>query len=89
MLRAIADPSRRRILRALKEKNGCSLDKEVGLCGCDIEQRLRLSQSTISHHMAALCKSGLVNAQKHGQWVWYRRNEDALRELARRLRATL
>jgi len=27
-LHAIADPTRRRILQALKEKGGCSLDKE-------------------------------------------------------------
>ena len=89
MLRAIADPSRRLILRALKEKGGCSLDKDVGLCACDIEERLHLSQSTISHHMATLCKSGLVSRQKHGQWMWYQRNEAALRELAQTLRVTL
>ncbi len=39
-LHAIADPTRRRILRALKEKGGCSLDKETGLCGFDIRASL-------------------------------------------------
>ncbi len=89
MLRAIADPRRRQILQALKEKGGCSLDKEVGLCACDIEERLNLSQSTISHHMSTLCKAGLVRAQKQGQWMWYQRNESGLRELTRMLRSTL
>jgi ArsR family transcriptional regulator len=89
MLHAIADPSRRRILQALKEKGACSIGKEVGLCACDIEQRVRLSQPTISHHMAILKKAGLVEARKQGQWMWYRRNETALRELTRSLRDQL
>jgi len=89
MLHAIADPTRRRILQALKEKGMCSIGKEVGLCACDIEQRVRLSQPTISHHMAILKKAGLVEARKEGQWMWYRRNETALRELARSVRDEL
>ena len=89
MLHAIADPTRRRILQALKEKGACSIGKEVGLCACDIEQRVRLSQPTISHHMAILNKAGLVEARKQGQWMWYRRNEAALHELARNLRDEL
>jgi len=86
MLHAIADPTRRRILDALKEKGACSIGKEIGLCACDIEQRIRLTQPTISHHMAILRKAGLVEARKQGQWMWYRRNETALRELARDLK---
>jgi DNA-binding transcriptional ArsR family regulator len=85
-LQAVADPVRRRILQALKERGGCSLDKDVGLCASDIEQRIHLSQPTISHHMAILKKAGLVEAQKLGQWMWYRRNETALREFSRALR---
>jgi ArsR family transcriptional regulator len=88
-LQAIADPTRRRILQALKEKGGCSLDKDVGLCASDIELRIHLSQPTISHHMSILKKAGLVKAKKIGQWRWYRRDENALRELTRALRRSL
>lgn len=84
-LRAIADPARRKILKALRERGGCSIGKDVGLCASDIEQRMRLSQPTISHHMAILKKAGLVEAKKVGQWVWYQRNEKAIRELAEKL----
>jgi ArsR family transcriptional regulator len=69
-LHAIADPTRRRILQALKERGGCSIGKNVGLCAGDIEERVRLSQPTISHHMAILTKAGLVETKKHGQWRW-------------------
>jgi len=89
MFHAIADPTRRRILQALKERGGCSAGKEVGLCAHDIEIRVHLSQPTISHHMAILTKSGLVEAKKLGQWKWYRRNEPVLREFSRKLRDTL
>ena len=88
-LHAIADPNRRRILKALKERGGCSLDKEVGLCASDIEARIQLSQPTISHHMAILKKAGLVEARKLGQWMWYKRNDTALRNFSRQLRKSL
>ena len=88
-LQAIADPTRRRILQALKERGGCSIGKETGLCAIDIEQRMRLSQPTISHHMAALKNVGLVKGQKLGLWVWYQRDETAIREFTRTLRKSL
>ena len=34
------------------------------LCAGDIEERVQLSQPTISHHMAILTKAGLVEATK-------------------------
>jgi ArsR family transcriptional regulator, arsenate/arsenite/antimonite-responsive transcriptional repressor len=80
-LKAVADPTRLKILRLLKQKGGCSLDKSEGLCACDIEQQVRLAQSTVSHHMAILKKAGLVRAEKLGLWMWYQRNEALLKEL--------
>lgn len=88
-LQAIADPTRRRILRALKERGACSIGKDVGLCASDVEERIHLTQPTISHHMAILKKAGLVDAKKLGQWRWYRRNEPALRALTKDLRKNL
>ena len=49
----------------------------------------RLSQPTISHHMAILTKAGLVEATKKGQWRWYRRNEKAIRGMVKTLRGKL
>lgn len=89
MVYAIADPARRRILEALKERGGCSIGKEEGLCASDIELRIHLSQPTISHHMAVLRQVGLVKARKIGQWMWYRRDEDAMRKFVRTLSDSL
>jgi len=88
-LHAIADPTRRRILEALKERGACSIGKRVGLCAGDVEERVRLSQPTISHHMSILTEAGLVEAVKQGQWRWYRRNEAAIRRLLKTLRTKL
>ncbi len=88
-LHAVADPTRRRILVALKEKGGCSLDKETGLCAADIEQRIKLAQPTISHHMRILEKAGVVEASREGHWRWYRRNERLIAEMTRALKKEL
>jgi DNA-binding transcriptional ArsR family regulator len=92
-LHAIADPTRRRILNALKQRGPASTNAPAiaknGLCAGDIEERVHLSQPTISHHMSILTKAGLVDAAKQGQWRWYRRNEKALRRLVKSLRTQL
>ena len=92
-LHAIADPARRRILAVLKEHGSStqksSPGKSMGLCAGDIEERIGLSQPTISHHMAILTRVGLVEAVKRGQWRWYRRNHTAMRQLVKMLRTKL
>lgn len=94
-LQAIADPTRRRILQVLKERGNetkSAAEKPVHgpcLCGGEIEERIRLSQPTISHHMNILTKAGLVEATKQGQWRWYRRNEKAIRVVVKTLRGKL
>ncbi|MGA2416560.1 MAG: metalloregulator ArsR/SmtB family transcription factor [Candidatus Sulfotelmatobacter sp.] len=92
-LPAIADPTRRLILSTLKQRGKASPSAygagKNGWCAGGIEERVHLSQSTVSHHMAILTKAGLVTAVKQGQWRWYRRNEKALRQLVKSLRAEL
>jgi|ERR1051326_228507 ArsR family transcriptional regulator len=88
-LKAVADPARLKILRLLKEKGRCSIGKPVGMCACDVQDHIRLSQPTISHHMAILRKAGLVTAEKHGLWMWYRRNEKWLKELGHSVNSDL
>ena len=99
---AIADSTRRRILGTLKQRGarsgvspsghrsqGFAEEKCSGLCAGDIEERVKLSQPTISHHMAILTKAGLVEVVKQGQWRWYRRNEKAIQKVIQGLRAKI
>lgn len=85
-LRAISDPVRRRILRLLSRHGLRSPDRSAGMCAADLQQHTGLAQPTISHHMRVLAQAGLVHSEKLGTWVWYRRNEAALRKLTRELR---
>lgn len=90
-LRAISDPTRRRILRTLKDgsKSGEPCAEPGRLCAGEIEERIQLTQPTISHHMAILTKAGLVEARKKGQWRWYRRNEKAIRQMVKSIRGKI
>jgi ArsR family transcriptional regulator, arsenate/arsenite/antimonite-responsive transcriptional repressor len=63
IFRALADPTRLRILNLL-------LPGE--LCVCDIVTTLRLPQPAVSRHLAYLKDSGLVEARREGLWMYYR-----------------
>ena len=86
IFKALADPTRIRILSLLKARGRscCELisRSEPGLCACDIEDAVELSQAAVSHHMGLLRRAGLVEAEKRGRWIYYRRNEAALARLA-------
>jgi ArsR family transcriptional regulator len=85
--RALGDPTRLKILDLLRARGGscCSLVSpgEPGLCACDVEQAIGLSQAATSHHLAILRRAGLVVAEKRGRWMYYRRDEGALAAVAR------
>jgi ArsR family transcriptional regulator len=85
-LHAVADPTRRRILKMLGQKGQCSIGEGTGLCARDIEAKIKLSQPTISHHMKVLADAGLVIGSRRGQWMWYRRDEAAVKQMTRRIR---
>ena len=88
-LHAISDPTRRHILQALREENAGATGKKPSLCASDIEERVELSQPTISHHMRILEKAGLIEVKKQGHWRRYRRNEKLIAELMRNLKKQL
>jgi ArsR family transcriptional regulator len=84
--KALADPTRLKILNLLKAKGRSCCDliarSEPGLCACDVEAAVGLSQAAVSHHMGLLRRAGLVDAEKRGRWIYYRRNESAIARLA-------
>lgn len=89
VLHAISDPTRRKILAALRERKGRSSQGHDGLCALQIEKRVKVSQPTVSHHMAILHKAGLVEVKKTGLWRWYQRNEKMINGFTKRLKQTL
>jgi len=86
----LADPTRARILAFLLDPIQRCCSRDDGICGCDLETFLGVSQPTVSHHMKALVEAGLVTAEKRGRWVYYdlvperfRALGDALLDVAR------
>ena len=81
---ALKNPVRRQILSWLKDRSNFppALPEHAGLegvCVGYIQEKSGLSQSTISNYMSLLKEAGLVQSERHGQWTFYRRNEDAIR----------
>jgi DNA-binding transcriptional ArsR family regulator len=61
--KAVADPSRVRILKLLERGE---------LCVCQITAVLDLAPATVSKHLAALKTAGLLQQRRDGKWVYYR-----------------
>lgn len=64
LLKALADPTRLRILSLLSRHEG-----EV--CVFEIVESFTLEQPTISHHLRILRDAGLVDCRKKGLWAYY------------------
>jgi ArsR family transcriptional regulator, arsenate/arsenite/antimonite-responsive transcriptional repressor len=71
--KAVADPSRVRILKLLEGGQ---------LCVCQITAVLELAPATVSKHLTALKIAGLVQQRREGKWVYYRLAERQLNAYA-------
>lgn len=63
LFKGFADPTRIRILNVLAAGE---------LCVCDLVALLRLSQPTVSRHLAYLRRTGLVDARPELRFTYYR-----------------
>jgi len=62
IFKALSDPNRLRILKALQTKV---------LCVCEIRELLQLANSTVSQHLSILKDEGFIVEEKSGKWVNY------------------
>ncbi len=85
VLRALADPVRWQALAFLAHPTTSCCSREDGVCGCDFEAVLGLSQPTVSHHLKLLVEAGLVHAEKRGRWVYYALVPEAFERLREQL----
>jgi ArsR family transcriptional regulator len=73
--KAVADPSRLRILKLLEGGE---------LCVCQITAVLDLAPATVSKHLAALKTAGLLQQRRDGKWIYYRLADRDLNAYAQR-----
>ena len=86
-LKVLADPKRARIVEFLLDPDLSCCSRDDGICACDVEAFLGLSQPTVSHHMRALVDAGFVRAERRGRWVYYELEPARFRDAAARLHA--
>ena len=91
---ALNNPARRKILNWLKDRSNFppALPEHAdleGVCVGYIQDKAGLSQSTISNYMGLLKEAGLVIADRHGQFTFYRRDEDTIQELLEAMKSEL
>ena len=62
IFKTMGDPTRIKIINALREKE---------LCVCDLSELLEMSSSAISHQLRILRNANLVKYRKEGRSVYY------------------
>ena len=67
LFKTVGDPTRIKILYALKERE---------LCVCDLSELLDMSSSAISHQLRVLRNNKLVKYRKEGRSVYYSLDDD-------------
>jgi DNA-binding transcriptional ArsR family regulator len=78
VFRALADDTRRRILRLLRDGPRTS---------GDLAAQFTSSWPTISRHLAVLRHAGLVTAERHGQEIRYELNTSVFQDLVQHVMA--
>ena len=76
VFRALADPTRRKILELLAER-----DRTAG----EIAQEFPVAFASVSHHLSVLKQARLVAAEREGQHIRYRLNTTVYQEVVRYL----
>jgi ArsR family transcriptional regulator, repressor of sdpIR and other operons len=72
VFKALNDPTRRKILELLQEKD---------LTAGEIAEQFKMSWPSISHHLDLLKQAKLVNSEKDGQYIYYSLNTTVVDEI--------
>ena len=74
LFRALADPTRRKILELLTEKT---------LTAGQIAEHFPIAFASVSHHLGVLKAAELVATEREGQFIRYRLNTTVFQEVMR------
>ena len=73
LMRALADPLRRRIVELLADEQ---------LCTCHLVELTGAHQTNVSNHLRLLREAGLVEIEPAGRYTYYRLRPEALSGVA-------
>ncbi len=71
IFKSLAEESRLPILSLLVQEE---------MCVCEIEDCLKMTQSNVFRHLAALKQSRILDSCKKAQWVYYKIGETFIKE---------
>ena len=74
LFKVLSDPNRIKIIELLIQGE---------TCGCNLVDKLPISQPTLSHHLKRISSVGLVTSFKEGNKVNYCVNKEKITELVR------
>lgn len=87
IFKSLSNEARLQILEWLKDptahfgpQDGIDLI-EVGVCVSQITEKLNMTQSTASQYLSTLQRAGLIKATRIGKWTYYKRDEEAIKNL--------
>ena len=72
VFKALADPTRREILRLLRRKE---------MSAGDLAERFDMTKPTVSHHFAVLKEAELIASRREGQQIIYSLNTTVAQDL--------
>jgi ArsR family transcriptional regulator, arsenate/arsenite/antimonite-responsive transcriptional repressor len=79
-IRALADPTRREILRALRKSD---------LTAGEIASRFPITAASISHHLSVLREAGLVQSERDGRTIVYALDATVFQEFVNQMMTLL
>ena len=74
-VKALADPTRLRIVDALRKA------APEAICQCELTPLFDLSQQALSKHLKVLCEAGVIVRERRGLWTYYFLRPDGLDEV--------
>ncbi len=69
MAKALSDPIRVQLINEIAAA-------EDGVCQCNLRPKAKISQPTLSHHLAKLVDAELLSVERRGKWAWYSIRKD-------------
>jgi ArsR family transcriptional regulator, arsenate/arsenite/antimonite-responsive transcriptional repressor len=78
--KALADPTRLRILDAVRKAS------PQAVCQCELLPLFQMSQPALAKHLKVLIAAGVLNTERRGLWAYYYAEPDALERLSAWLR---
>jgi ArsR family transcriptional regulator, arsenate/arsenite/antimonite-responsive transcriptional repressor len=76
LLKALADPTRLRVIALLGAGPRCV---------CDLQGGIDVPANLLSHHLKVLREAGVIDGSRRGRWIDYRLRPDALATVERLL----